>query len=642
MRPTGRVARALAAVGGLTAALALAVAPAAALEDGSTPLEVRAVDARGGALVVDVFTDGEDDLSDAQVAVDGRAVTTSAKPLLEAGLPSSAVVVIDNSASLSNGTVQLAKEAVAGLAPSEGALRTVGVISTGGGARVLARPGTAPDVVARAVEGLSPSGGSRLYDALVEAAALLERTGETQRNVVLVVGSADVGGGATFTRAVTALRNAGASVHLVSVAGAGVPVDVVRDLATRTGGSLLGATDDELDAAVGAVLRRIEGQVRLTSSAAPAVAGELAALTVESGGRTARVSYRPGVLSVGSAALAYVPTSGEDAGFFASSLAKWLTIATGAAAVAGLVYAVAQLALRRNEGLDFALRHYDETYGVVGDGEVDGQSLATSAILKRAVAVTGDLAEKRGLLSRIEHLLERADLPLRPAEALFFYVAFAAVSVLVAFVVSGNLLASLAVALVALVLPSFAVDFLAKRRKKKFVALLPDMLQLLSGTLRAGYSIGQGFEAVSTEVEEPMGKELRRAVTEARLGRPLDEALEAVAKRVESEDFEWAVMAIRIQREVGGNLAELLMTVADTMTQRERLRRDVAALTAEGKMSAIVLGLLPPGLMGAMWVMNPEYIAKLFSGTGLMLLGAALVAMLIGFGWMKKTITIEV
>jgi tight adherence protein B len=102
-------------------------------------------------------------------------------------------------------------------------------------------------------------------------------------------------------------------------------------------------------------------------------------------------------------------------------------------------------------------------------------------------------------------------------------------------------------------------------------------------------------------------------------------------------------MAIRIQREVGGNLSELLLTVAETMIQRERLRRDVAALTAEGRMSAYVLGCLPPGLAGVMWVMNPEYIGRLTNDSiGMILLGVAGVSMLIGFAWMRKIITIEI
>ena len=122
----------------------------------------------------------------------------------------------------------------------------------------------------------------------------------------------------------------------------------------------------------------------------------------------------------------------------------------------------------------------------------------------------------------------------------------------------------------------------------------------------------------------------------------VDDALDAVAERMNSEDFEWAVMAIRIQREVGGNLAELLMSVSETMVQRERLRRDVAALTAEGRMSAWVLGMLPPGIGLVMFMMNREYISRLFSGLGLWILVGAVVSMLIGFVWMKKTITIEV
>jgi tight adherence protein B len=192
-------------------------------------------------------------------------------------------------------------------------------------------------------------------------------------------------------------------------------------------------------------------------------------------------------------------------------------------------------------------------------------------------------------------------------------------------------------------LPPAVVNFIANRRQKAFLSQLPDTLQLLSSTLKAGYSFMQGVEAVSQEVSDPMGGELRRVVTEAQLGRPVEDALDTSAERMDSPDFAWAVMAVKIQREVGGNLSELLMTVADTMTARERLRRDVSALTAEGKMSAIVLGALPILLGFAMYAMNPEYIGTLFEDPlGKILLVSSVVSALIGFAWMKKIIEIDI
>ena len=130
---------------------------------------------------------------------------------------------------------------------------------------------------------------------------------------------------------------------------------------------------------------------------------------------------------------------------------------------------------------------------------------------------------------------------------------------------------------------------------------------------------------------------------EARLGRPLEVALDDSAKRAHIPDYDWVVMAIGIQREVGGNLAELLMTVAETMTERERLRRDVNALTAEGKVSAIVLGILPVGLGLFIYSANPGYMDPLFEETlGKILLGGSVLLAFFGFWWMKKTIEIDV
>ena len=132
-------------------------------------------------------------------------------------------------------------------------------------------------------------------------------------------------------------------------------------------------------------------------------------------------------------------------------------------------------------------------------------------------------------------------------------------------------------------------------------------------------------------------------LAEARLGRSLEQSLDEMAGRMGSPDFAWAVMAIRIQREVGGNLAELLRTVAETMIARERLRRDVKSLTAEGRISAIVLGILPVGLGFAMYFINPGYMKVLFhDGMGQALLIGSIILAVGGFYWMKKMIEIEV
>jgi tight adherence protein B len=295
----------------------------------------------------------------------------------------------------------------------------------------------------------------------------------------------------------------------------------------------------------------------------------------------------------------------------------------------------------KDDGLTSILSEYSGEGGDALDQADEG--LGQSALVKRAVEITGQVAESQGYLAKAEASLERADVPLRPAEALLFYVGIIVGSTLLALLLTRNLIFGLVIGLLAVMIPPAVLNFKASRRKKKFTSLLPDTLSLLSGTLRAGYSLQQGVDAVSTEVEDPMGVELRRVMTESRLGRGLEEALEDTAERMDSPDFAWAVMAIRIQREVGGNLAELLMTVAETMVARERLRRDVASLTAEGRVSAIVLGLLPVGLGFAMWAMNPKYINTLFTdplGIGLLVLAG--VGMLVGFLWMKKIINIEI
>ncbi len=603
-------------------------------------LTIDSVDARDGHLNVDVTFVGAGDPGAAVVKVGGQSVPTSSKKLSDVEA-SDAMIVLDSSATVGNGAVQLAKDQLSHLDAGSSSIRSAGLVTTGGGVKVRSRlSSSAGGVVSGSTEVFS-EGVNIFWDAAAKAVALLAEV-PGQRNLILVVGSADGGSeAASAADVIAAAHSASVAVHVIAITGHTLDADDLRLLVATTGGSIQSGTDGELAGMVAGTAKRIDSQYRLTATGNVAAKGELNSLSVSLGAATASASFRPGQVTSGAGNLRYVAKDAADGGIFSKTWMKYLVVGLASFAIAALAFAVGHLAVKRKDGLDFTLRHYDESFAE-NSVHVGDATMARTAFLQRAVAVAGGFAEKRGFLVRVEELLERADLPLRAAEALFFYVALAMGAVVIAWVVSGSPLAALATAIVAGIAPGFTVDFLARRRKKKFVQLLPDMLSLLAGTLRAGYSVGQGIEAVSMEVSEPMGKELRRAVTEARLGRPLDEALAGVATRMGSDDFEWAVLAIRIQREVGGNLAELLMTVAETMTQRERLRRDVAALTAEGKMSAIVIGLLPPALAAAMYAINPNYIIKLFSGTGLYMLVGAGVMMIIGFIWMKKCIEIEV
>ncbi|MEZ5229546.1 MAG: type II secretion system F family protein [Acidimicrobiales bacterium] len=250
-------------------------------------------------------------------------------------------------------------------------------------------------------------------------------------------------------------------------------------------------------------------------------------------------------------------------------------------------------------------------------------------------------AEDRGFLVKVEGDARAGRVPLRPGEAMGLAVGILVSGALGMVLFGGSSAGSSAV--IGAFVQIFVLRFKARRRMRQFEQQLPDALQLLAGTLRAGYSLPQGLEAVSHEISDPMGFELRRVMTEARLGRELEDALASAADRLSSPDFAWAVMAIAIQREVGGNLNELLMTVSDTMVQRERLKGEVAALTAEGKASTVLLGGMPPGLGLVMYIMNAEYMSLLFTETlGKIMLAGGLLLMAIGMAWMKKVMTINV
>ncbi|HXX91829.1 MAG TPA: type II secretion system F family protein [Acidimicrobiales bacterium] len=322
-------------------------------------------------------------------------------------------------------------------------------------------------------------------------------------------------------------------------------------------------------------------------------------------------------------------------------------IALLVALAAGLVaWAVSGLVLhRRRRGLEVALAPYSVGRLTESDARAPGAGspeLVELPFLQRAVAGLADLAARRGVLQAVEVRLEQADLPLRAAEVLFVYVVAVVLVALIGALAGGALWCLVAGGGSALV-PWVVLKALGDRRTRAFTEQLPDMLQVLSTSLRSGFSVLQGLDAVSRQLSDPIGKEMRAAVAEARLGRPLVAALSDVARRVRSEDFNWVVSAIGIQREIGGNLAELLDIVAGTMLARARLRQEAKTLTAEGRIGALIISVMPVAIGMFVYAVNPAYIAPLFhNGAGELIFYSSVVLAVIGIVWIRRIVHFEV
>jgi tight adherence protein B len=268
------------------------------------------------------------------------------------------------------------------------------------------------------------------------------------------------------------------------------------------------------------------------------------------------------------------------------------------------------------------------------DTALESAKTAAATVLRRNVSLEQKIAQR----------LDGAGSQIRPAEWLLLHAAiFIGLSVLGLLIGGGDLIIGTVFMLVGALLPWMYLGRRRKRRKKKFESALPDTLQLMSGSLAAGLSLAQSVDTIVREASEPISSEFKRVLVETRLGLSLEDALQGVADRFQSKDFDWVVMAINIQRQVGGNLAELLNTVAGTMREREYIRRQVSALAAEGKLSAYVLGGLPPGFMLYLLLANRPYVMVLFTRPlGLLMLAGGAVILTLGMFWMSRIIKVEV
>ena len=626
-------------LGALLGAAALLAWPAAAhAADGTTIDYVERTDA-GLQVLVSVPPDAQVDLDNVALTIDGAAAPATAVPATDTGeIRRTAVLVMDTSNSMAGPRIVAAQDAARTFLDTVPEDVYVGIVTFDSEVTRALEPTLDRDEALAVIDGIELAKQTLLYDGVQ---AGIEMAGTDGSRQLLVLSDGADTSDTELSDVTAAIEDAGVGVNVVALEqDKPSAVAALNDLAKAGNGEVVAADAEALSRAFTAAADELANQVLVTAEVPSSVTAAEATVAVTLGSDQGDLQ-----------AEAFVPiqdttpetpvTAGVDEPMMLNSTYFYAGLA---ALGVGLLIVLLMAAPRRQKpltGAELASTYASRVAGV-HRGEED--PTADAALAQATATAEKVLGASKSLESRIADRLEAAGNPFKPAEWLLLHVGIFIVSGLIGLLLGGG---SLILGIIFLALgavgPWMYLGFKRNRRKKAFEGSLPDTLQLISGSLAAGLSLAQSIDTVVKEGQEPIASEFKRVLVETRLGIDLDEALEGVADRFESQDFAWVVMAIRIQRQVGGNLAELLDTVAGTMREREYMRRQVSALAAEGKLSAWVLGALPPAFMLYLLVAKRDYVMPMFTEPiGWMMLGGAAVLLSVGVFWMSRLVKVEV
>lgn len=316
----------------------------------------------------------------------------------------------------------------------------------------------------------------------------------------------------------------------------------------------------------------------------------------------------------------------------------WILLIGGGLAVILLIVGVIESVNSERALVEKRLGRYLGDEKTVEDRESD-RSMVTDWVNRRV--------EKSSFGDRIARELARADLKLKVAEyfALFFIAIFFGALVF-GFLGGWHPVSFLIGAVLGAFAPRFYVKRQQRQRLNRFNDQLGDMLNLMVNGLRAGYSTMQAMEAISRELPSPISDEFRRVVQEMQLGVPMETALDNLLRRIPSDDLDFVVTAINVQREVGGNLSEILDSISFTIRERVRIKGEIRVMTAQVRASGTLLSIIPMALALILWFMNPEYLLSFFEGPsplcGWAAIGLIIIMIVTGYFAMMKIADIEV
>jgi len=266
-----------------------------------------------------------------------------------------------------------------------------------------------------------------------------------------------------------------------------------------------------------------------------------------------------------------------------------------------LAYGILQFSRRRRTVIEDRVRTYvpiEEEAAIAAKSDTN----QTSAVGRLVSSLVG-----RGYFQRLEEELARSDVPMRPSEYILSRFVLAGVGLVIGYYLLGHFEGGLFLAVLGFFLPVVFMRVHQNKRRTKFVKQLADALMLLTNSLRSGYSFLKGLELVAKEMSDPISKELYRTLREVNLGATVDEAMQNLGRRVNSADLDIVISAYLVQKEVGGNLTEIMQKVAETIRERIRIQGDIKVLTAQGRMSGLFVGSLPIIVGILIWLSSPDY-----------------------------------
>jgi tight adherence protein B len=552
------------------------------------------------------------------------------------GCSKAVVLGVDRSRSMRGAPLAEAASAARSFVAAKCAGDAVSVVAFGDGAYALSRPSTSPIDANSALANMAVDArqGTALYDGIVLAAQQLGDENLASRVLVLLTDGHDAGSHSSLGQAVAEARKAGVAVYAVGIEGEGFTPDALQRLARETGGQYYAASSASaltgVYASIAAALKHT-WRLEYLTTARPGDRLDLDASVVGAG--TTSLSYTVPMeglnFSKPSSPSKLIPTNAYGPGG---------PLAVGVA-VAALVLLAAFLFLAAYRGSWVRTRiaaHVGETKATSKEKRREQRLAALSAVFRATEQAFGQMRQWR----KVQQMLERADLPLKTVE-FFWIMAVAGLALGLVTAVAGQQPLLILVAMFAgAAVPFLYVLVKMRRRLRRFEDQLPDVLITIAASLKAGHSFKQGLQAVVDEGQPPASSEFKRVLTETSLGRPMDEALEAMAQRAGSKNFEFAITAVTIQRQVGGSLASLFDMVADTVRQRQQFARKIRSLTAMGRMSAYVLGGIPFFLAFAIGFLNPGYMSPMFhTHTGHVLIFLMLGMMGVGSLFLKKIVS---